>query len=207
MACKKCGNERTPSYYYVCDECFSQEENLPTNVRSSVWITVINRKDRQREKTVGNSKLRILILKSFNRRAIVPDPSRKVVVIGDDLEIPVKENDIDNVARESGLVVGKWLIYTPHEKINEVWKTVASSTLKGELGVDAKVSTVVQGTSEYVICVYTKDYLDVDDVKRVRKRLAELGFTQRLYYKPDIYTYLRIYHKTFPGIRASRYAE
>jgi hypothetical protein len=42
---------------------------------------------------------------------------------------------------------------------------------------------------------------------RVRKKLAELGFNQRLYYKPDIYTYLKIYGKTFPGIRASRYAE
>jgi hypothetical protein len=207
MPCKKCGNEKTPSYYYVCDECFSQEENLPTNVRSSDWITVINRKDRQREKPVGNSKLRSLILTGFNRRTIVPDPFRKVVVVGDGLEIPMKENDIDNAAKESGLVDGKWLIHAPYEKINEIWKTVASSTMNGELGVDTKVSTVLQGASEYVICVYTKNYLYVEDVKRVRKRLTELGFPQRLYYKPDIYTYLKIYHKTFPGIRASRYAE
>jgi len=207
MACAKCGNERTSSYYYICDECFSKKENLPTYVRNSAWITVLNRKERKREEPVANMKLRSLILTSFGKHAIVPDTSRRVVVVRDELEIPVKENDIDNTAKESGLVVGKWLIHASPENIDEVWKTIASSTFDGELGVDAKVSTVAQGTSEFVICVYTKNYLDVDDVKRVRKKLAELGFTQRLYYKPDIYTYLKIYRKTFPGIRASRYAE
>jgi hypothetical protein len=49
--------------------------------------------------------------------------------------------------------------------------------------------------------------LDTLDVKRVRHRLRELGYVQRLYYKPDIYTYLKIYRKTFPSVRASRYAE
>lgn len=207
MACEKCRNERTSEYYHVCEECLSEKENLPTYVKSSAWITVLNRKERKREESVANMKLRTLILTSFGKHAIVPDTSRRVVVVGDELEIPVKENDIDNVAKESGLVFGKWLIYASPENTNEVWKTIASSTLKGELGVDAKVSTVLQGTSEFVICVYTENYLDVNDAKRVRKKLAELGFTQRLYYKPDIYTYLKIYRKTFPGIRASRYAE
>lgn len=72
-----------------------------------------------------------------------------------------------------------------------------------------KGSTARQvGTSkEYVVCVYTRNYLDTVDVKRVRHRLRELGYTQRLYYKSDLYTYLNIYHKTFPSVKASRYAD
>lgn len=121
----------------------------------------------------------------------------------------MKEDAIDTLAKESGLVVGKWLIYQPEEKINESWKIIASSSLSNELGIDTKVSSSLQASSSgtYVVCVYTADYLDAEDVRRVRKRLKELGFGQRLYYKPDIYTYLKIYHKTFPTVRASRYSE
>lgn len=35
----------------------------------------------------------------------------------------------------------------------------------------------------------------------------DLGFVERLYYKADIHTYLKIYKDTFLGIRASRYSE
>ncbi len=130
-------------------------------------------------------------------------------MIGDRLSIPVDQSSIDKLARAAGLVVGKWLLYVPKDSIDQVWKKVAHATLEGELGSSTKVATARQAGpgDEYVICVYTEDYLDTDDVKRVREKLRGLGFTQRLYYKPDIYTYLGIYSKTFPGVRASRYSE
>ena len=121
------------------------------------------------------------------------------------MEIPVNDESIDKLARDSGLVIGKWLLYVSKDKINEVWESVAEATFKDELGIDAKVSTTAQN-EKYVICVYTSNYLDTTDVNRVRERLRELGFVARLYYKPDMYTYLGIYSKTFPDIKASRYS-
>ena len=42
--------------------------------------------------------------------------------------------------------------------------------------------------------------MDLEDVGRAGKKLRDLGFVERLYYKPDIYTYLKIYRDTSPGI-------
>jgi hypothetical protein len=139
---------------------------------------------------------------------IIPHSAREVVVISGKMEIPVRDEAIDKLAKETGLVIGKWLLYVSTAQIDEVWKKVAASTFKGELGIDAKVSTPLQAASsdKYLTCVYTKNYLDLDDVNRVRERLRQLGFLARLYYKPDIYTYLNIYKKTFPNIKASRYS-
>ena len=91
-----------------------------------------------------------------------------------------------------------------------MWKTLAALHLNGDLGIDAKVATKLQAlgpSQSYVICVYTRDYLNLNDVQRVRKKLKEIGFNKPLAYKPDLYTYLGIYSKTFPGLKASRYYE
>jgi hypothetical protein len=66
------------------------------------------------------------------------------------------------------------------------------------LGSSAKVSTAAKDPPEkpHVICVYTRNYLDLDDVKRVRGTMRNLGFTEPLCYKPDLYTYLNIYTGT-----------
>lgn len=208
MNCGRCGNRKTPEYYFVCSECYSKAQNLPTRLTDCPWVTILNLDHRQEiAPTIQDAKLRQLILSSFDTEAIVPDRVRQVVVVGGRLDVPVKEDAIDNLAKRTGLVVGKWLIYQSAKTIDEAWKTVAASTFRNELGFDAKVSTANQPDSEYVICAYTKNYLDSDDVKRVRGRLKDLGFAERLFYKPDIYTYLKIYHRTFPGVRASKYSE
>lgn len=207
MICRKCGNKSAPEYYFVCSECYSRGENMPTSVSGSAWIRTLVPREQGKERLSRESeKVKRLILASFHDDKIAPDPTRKAVVVGGMLEVPVEEKAIDQLADQSGLVVGKWLIYASPENINDVWKTIASSTLRNELGIGTKVSTAPK-EGEHVICVYTRNYLDVDDVKGVRKRLAQLGFAKRLFYKPNIYTYLKIYSKTFPGIRASRYAE
>ncbi|MGH9922077.1 MAG: putative phosphothreonine lyase domain-containing protein [Nitrososphaerales archaeon] len=207
MNCKKCGNRSTADSYFVCENCYSMDRNLPTNVKSSDWIR-INGIDEQ-VKFAGKEKLRNFILTSYYTDDIVSDRKRSVVVIGNKMEILVTEDTIDKLAKESGLLSGKWTIYKPEGEINETWKIIASSTAKKELGTNAKVSTPLQiGSSKtYVICVYTKNYFNLDDVNRVRKRLKEFGFSQKLYYKPDIYTYLNIYSGTFPNMKASRYSE
>ncbi len=78
----------------------------------------------------------------------------------------------------------------------------------------AKVSTkwghAARGGDNYVIVVYTPNYLDVEDVFRVREVLRDrCGVESVLYYKPDLYTKKRIYADTardlgLPG--ASRFS-
>lgn len=127
------------------------------------------------------------------------------------MEVAVDTKSLDELARKSDILNGKWQIFKCPEEIDNSWYVIANSTWKDELGTSAKVSTAGQfGASKpwsYAIFIYTKNYFDTLDVKRVRERLRELGYTQRLYYKPDLYTYLNISHKTFPSFRAIRYAD
>lgn len=198
-----------PDFHLVCDECYSKDENMPTRVTSSDWVRIVSPREKETLIADVDRELRDLILSSFYENKIIPDPQRGVVAVRDKLLIQANEAAIDAIAKKSGLLAGKWLLYPPKETVDHTWKVIAPSTLRGELGVDAKVSTAseIPADGKHVICVYTRNYLDLEDVKRVRDKLRELGFTQRLYYKPDMYTYLKIYRNTFPGIRASRYSE
>ena len=92
--------------------------------------------------------------------------------------------------------MGKWLIYRNAADIDETWKKIATALFNNELGTSAKARTAMQKQRSHVICVYTHNYLDLDDVKRVREKLKEMGFTEALCYKPDLYTYLNIYSGT-----------
>jgi len=87
------------------------------------------------------------------------------------------------------------------------WLQVAEGVTSGLLGIAAKVAPKNPGHYNHVICVYTKNYLDVDDVKRVREGLRRVGFTKKLKYKPDAFTYCDVYAKNKWGIPASRYSE
>ena len=206
MACRKCGNTNSPEFFLVCDECYPT--NPPTRIHDSAWVRIVSPGEKGKMKP-EDAELTKFILTSFMNKQILPDPKRLVVVVGGKLQVHVDEKSLDDLARKSGLLIGKWLVYESEQSINSNWNQIANSTLKGELGIDTKVSTARQvGTSkEYVVCVYTGNYLDTTDVNRVRQRLRELGYVQKLYYKPDLYTYLNIYHKTFPSVKASRYAD
>ncbi len=61
------------------------------------------------------------------------------------------------------------------------------------LGISAKVSTAKPNPDSRdertVIYVYTRDWADEADVMRVRERLRDLGFVDRLGYKRNIETY------------------
>ncbi|MDK2915581.1 MAG: hypothetical protein PWR25_138 [Euryarchaeota archaeon] len=89
--------------------------------------------------------------------------------------------------------VGKWLIFVAADKVDEAWRSVRDETVKGTLGISAKVSTAKPNPDSRdersVIYVYTRDWADEADVMRVRERLRELGFTERIGYKRNIETY------------------
>lgn len=85
-----------------------------------------------------------------------------------------------------------------------MWFTVAKAVAAGKLGNAAKVSPKKPDNS-HVICIYTKDFTDENDVRRVEKGLRDAGIHVGMQYKPDIYTSLNIYAKNKFGIPASVY--
>ena len=85
---------------------------------------------------------------------------------------------------------GKWLIFTPFNKLDEKWSVIACETEAGRLGISAKATTakpngLAKNSFTKVICVYTYDSSDKDDVFRVREGLRKLGFIKKLSYKTD----------------------
>jgi hypothetical protein len=103
---------------------------------------------------------------------------------------------------------GKWLIFQEPEQVDAAWVTVRDATVAGELGISAKVSTAKPNPdsrdTRKVIYVYTKDWADEADVMRVRQKLKDLGFVDRLGYKRNIETFAGEYAKK--GKRVTYYS-
>ncbi|PQK10674.1 hypothetical protein BB8028_0002g09930 [Beauveria bassiana] len=120
--------------------------------------------------------------------------------------------DILHLAHIGKVRAGKWMIFCDVLDVNEVWELVAKATASNELGIAAKVAPrPEQGDprKERLICVYTKDFMDKVDIGRVVQRLKELGLadgkSKRIYYKPDVFTYLGISGGNPWGLKASIY--
>lgn len=103
---------------------------------------------------------------------------------------------------------GKWLIFQEPDQVDISWKKVRDATVAGELGISAKVSTAKPNPdsrdNRKVIYVYTKDWADETDVMRVREKLRELGFVDRIGYKRNLETFAGEYAKK--GKRVTYYA-
>ncbi|MGC1782386.1 MAG: putative phosphothreonine lyase domain-containing protein [Acidobacteriaceae bacterium] len=85
---------------------------------------------------------------------------------------------------------GKWLIFVSHEHVDEVWEKVRVATEQGSLGDSAKVSTAhrnrnAANPNTNVICVYTYDWTDAQDVRRIREALRQLGILSKIPYKAN----------------------
>ena len=140
--------------------------------------------------------------KSCDQKAITVDPLPSQV---DDVYWVYTENPRYN--GEHSDKIGKWLIFIAKAAADEAWQTIKNATLAGGLGISAKSSTnklnpiavKCKNTDNNVICVYTYDYDDFADVKRVRNKLFELGFTQSLGYKTNDATRARHYSFNHSG--------
>lgn len=85
---------------------------------------------------------------------------------------------------------GKWLVFVKTSDVDKVWAKIKEATEDGKLGGAAKVSTGKQNPNavdmdKKVICVYTYDWADGGDVRRVRAELRKLGITEKIPYKSD----------------------
>ena len=121
----------------------------------------------------------------------------------------------DDVTDIDPMHVGKWLIYLSCRNVDYCWSRVRDATEAGTLGIAAKISTDwgkahdlagmltegLGGWRDHVICVYTADWEDREDLVRVGRRLADVDAvrTQTLLYKPDAFTYEGIWAGSSPG--------
>ena len=68
---------------------------------------------------------------------------------------------------------GKWLIFVPLAGIDGAWRIIKTAVENGQLGESAKVATAKDNPNASnpnlkVICVYTYDCDDKEDVFRIR---------------------------------------
>lgn len=83
---------------------------------------------------------------------------------------------------------GKWCIFRAPDEIDEAWRVVGELVTVGKL-LAAKVSTAQAltfgGYERHVICVYTRDWQDENEVQSARDVLRAAGFGEPLQYKRD----------------------
>lgn len=71
------------------------------------------------------------------------------------------------------------MLFPSLSEVNHTWSLIARATIAGELGYAAKVATDDGTQNSRLICIYTPDFSDRKDVKRVLERLLELGLCSR----------------------------
>lgn len=102
------------------------------------------------------------------------------------------------------------MLFPSLDNVTRIWKLIVDGTINNRLGSVAKVATNEGGNRDRLICVYTKDFRDQNDVLRVLKQLVELGLVKErgIFYKSDVYTYLDIYGQNAAeyGLQASVYS-
>lgn len=93
------------------------------------------------------------------------------------------------------------MIFCQADEVNAVWAVIARATANNELGIAAKVAPD-EGDNRRprLMCIYTKDFTDMKDVKRVAQKLKDLGVIESrgkgIYYKCGkvlVFTDLELY--------------
>ncbi|KAJ6506497.1 hypothetical protein C8R45DRAFT_922675 [Mycena sanguinolenta] len=87
------------------------------------------------------------------------------------------EKEIAKLAKATGMVAGKGMLFPTVEEVNETWALVANATANNRLGIGAKIATAGKEQSDRsrLICVYTRDFTDKEDVERVLLELVRIG--------------------------------
>lgn len=84
-------------------------------------------------------------------------------------------------------------MFCQSNEVNAVWAVVARATAENDLGIAAKVAPDGNDGRDRLICIYTKDFSDIDDVTRVIRKMKDLGLVDSrgrpLYYKCGQYEF------------------
>ena len=132
--------------------------------------------------------------------------TRKVNELRDELQAAIFRD-----ARKYRVTAGKWMLFPRRNEVDRIWGAIAHATAAGDLGHAAKVASD-DGSGDQksrLICVYNEDCEDRHAVKRVLRRLGQMGFVERdrsIYYKADAYSHLEINAGNSWGLKASLYA-
>jgi hypothetical protein len=91
-------------------------------------------------------------------------------------------------------LTGKWCIFVPRGDVDAAWEKIKDALKSDQLWC-AKVSTALRRMSRdnHVICVYTANWTDTQDLLQVRDVLRALGFVKELGYKRDVDTRRKLY--------------
>lgn len=96
-----------------------------------------------------------------------------------------------SLAKESHETSGKWMLFPSPADVDRMWAIVCQGVLDGKLGPTAKVATTDDigvegeggrfggGEGGRLICVYTADFGDRRDVKRILTSLKDMGLLDR----------------------------
>lgn len=85
---------------------------------------------------------------------------------------------------------GKWCIVRDAASVDALWAQIRAAVVSGVLPAALVSSPTVarQFGGTYLICVFTPEWRDRDDVMRVRQLLQEMGVAEELGYKRDVET-------------------
>jgi hypothetical protein len=188
----------------------------------SPWIFVANRKADRDFDSVDESSLRMKgsdLLEEFEellsrlQAEHTKGQSRAGLTRKINAERRKLETELLKVARDTGVISGKWMLFPSVEHVDDVWAAVAGATVKGKLGIVAKVATNTSAPGGLLICVYTKDFADREDIRRVLVALIDMGLVSKgergsrpIYYKCDAYTHLDVKSGNIWGLKASMYS-
>jgi len=105
-------------------------------------------------------------------------------------------SDFDEYKQHTDLG-GKWLVFCSANEVDNIWAKIKDAQDKHLLGQMSKVSTATgrggNHNSEHVICVYTYDSSDIEDLTRVREGLKTIGINKVIPYKRDLETINGVY--------------
>ena len=83
---------------------------------------------------------------------------------------------------------GKWLIFEYKDEMDATWQKIKEGTRNGIFGTKSKVATAKQNPKASnedfkVICIYTADFDNKEDINRIEKSIRSIGIENKLIYK------------------------
>ncbi|CAF0926650.1 unnamed protein product [Didymodactylos carnosus] len=147
-----------------------------------IWISVHNR-----------SKAKNLGVQNLN--GLYQEFKQMEYILGTNLN----QEYMKQLALKYNMLCGKWMCFVDTPDVDRVWSVIARAVSNGRLGHQAKVqSSNPNGIKTHIICVYTNNFLDLDERETIKNELQKVliesnTVVKRIAYKPDLYTYVGIY--------------
>ena len=107
------------------------------------------------------------------------------------------EDVISELARNYGLLGGKWMMYPRIRAAGVFWNIIAPAVVNGQLTdscVAAKISGPRDGRS--TLSIYMNDFTDFEKIVALERAIRALKFKCDMCFKSDIHSQLAIYGAT-----------